>query len=189
MLLQLQHNPYFHSFLSLADPPHGYTGKWIVRTHAEKLLSPAAEWNSPEYFEEYVYHGCQFLATMLLWEDAEDALSPETRRDLARRISSWQRLRPGVENEEHPVPRALGLVKRNPHWLTTARLVQQGMNQTQLSCNKRGCMVPFVPEEDTLQQCSKCKVARYVSHLGVHRRRTKAHARVDSAHLLISALM
>ncbi|EIN14158.1 hypothetical protein PUNSTDRAFT_48990 [Punctularia strigosozonata HHB-11173 SS5] len=161
MLLQLQHNPYYHSFLSLSRPPRGYTSRWIIRAHADKMISPQGEWNDPKYFDDQIYNTCQFLATMLLWEDSEDALSTETVDVLKRRILHWQSFRPGVEQEEHPVPRALGLLNRDAQWVARARRVKQDMTKTRLGCNKRGCAVPFIPEQDTLKQCSKCKVARY----------------------------
>ncbi|KDQ63615.1 hypothetical protein JAAARDRAFT_203033 [Jaapia argillacea MUCL 33604] len=155
MLNHIVDNPYFHIFFSSDHP----ASKGITLLHAQRLDKVA--WNSVDD-EDGVFHGCQFLATMLILEESEQVLPQPLVDRLVVKIRNWERVFASIPDMD-PLPRAIGLLRRQPSWLRDGKQVRGEMERKLRACNLPGCRVPYVPGNDTLQQCSRCKTARYCS--------------------------
>ncbi|KII93246.1 hypothetical protein PLICRDRAFT_171028 [Plicaturopsis crispa FD-325 SS-3] len=72
---------------------------------------------------------------------------------------SWRGTRPAAHRRP-PRAEAAG-VGEGPTWVHMAKKIRAQMERQLNGCNAPGCRVPYVPDQDRLSQCSKCKVARY----------------------------
>jgi hypothetical protein len=134
----------------------------MLEIHADRLAS--SSFKGPVGLDA-VFHTCQFLATMLTWDVGETTLPKPLVEHVVKKLMKWEKEFVNAP-EMDTIPRALGLIRQQPTWVHFARKVKAQMEKQLLGCNKLGCAVPYVPDQDKLQQCSKCKAARYVSTKG-----------------------
>lgn len=171
-------NPYFQAYIS----DHG-TSKDMLEIHADRLAS--SSFKGPVDVDA-VFHICQFLATMLTWDDGETTLPRPLVDRVVKKLTKWEKEFVNAPDMD-PIPRALGLIRRQPTWVHFARKVKVQMEKQLLGCNKPGCAVPYVPDQDKLQQCSKCKTARYVSTKGLLILKSRGMIDYLSSNIVLSA--
>lgn len=155
LLPHISDNVYFQVFLASGHP----AAKDMTLHYAQRLAK--ATWSRVED-SDMVFDACQHLSTMLVYEDSDTVLPRELTDVLIDKISAWQIAYAHLPNMA-PLPRAIGLLKRQVSWVREGRKVKEHMERVLMACNKPGCTVPYVPGTDTLQQCSGCKTARYCS--------------------------
>ncbi|TFK57146.1 hypothetical protein OE88DRAFT_1650749 [Heliocybe sulcata] len=155
MLPHLSDNIYFQTFFASGHR----AARNLTLDFAKQLVK--AQWSTRESYD-MIFDACQHLSTMLIYEDSETVLPPSLTRTLIDKISAWERVFPSGPDLA-PLPRAIGLLKRQVSWVRQGREVRKSMERKLRGCNLRGCEVPYDPAADNLSQCSACKSARYCS--------------------------
>lgn len=110
-----------------------------------------------------IMHQCTLFARLLALSDSDDVLPTDLRNLVLQKCQAWMRLlfRPDYDVPRKFIEQAEQMLCRNEEALKLSRVQEAKRTSFLRQCNLSSCAKEGL---DNLQQCSRCKVARYVSN-------------------------